>query len=246
MDLSKLNDIQKQHEQWKRNAQIVQARRVGGAQNVVAELGKTPWDAMNDVNKRGADLYYKTAYGNLSGAFRNMFIMEHWRAGQLIGVHNPFNDITNEGLLALLSVMFNAGTQITIWYLLLVDNAGFTAFADGDTYANINQAGNGWDEFSSYTDANNAASAVTRPVWPEDAPSANSITNSTTKAIYDMTAGGTLKGIGVVGGGTSPQNKDDNTAGSTLWATAPFSGGNITVANTDQLKLTYTINASHP
>jgi hypothetical protein len=173
-------------------------------------------------------------------------LVEHWRANQLLGVYHPFNDITNEGLLKLLSVMFNAGTQVTTWYIGLVDNASFSAFADGDTYVDINQAGNGWDEFSSYTDANNADSATTRPVWTEDAPSANSITNGTTKAIYDITGAGTIHGILVAGGGTSPELKDDNTSGSTLWATAPFAGGNITVAISDQLKLTYTVSASHP
>ncbi len=66
----------------------------------------------------------------------------------------------------LLNAQFDAATQITAWYLGLIDNAGFTALAAADTYDEINQAGNGWDEFADYTDAGNGDSTTTRPGGP--------------------------------------------------------------------------------
>jgi hypothetical protein len=54
-----------------------------------------------------------------------------------------------------------------------------------------------------------------------------------------------VKGI-FIAGGTNAQTKNDHTAGTanTLWSTALFSGGDVTVQNGDQLKVTYTVNAS--
>lgn len=174
---------------------------------------------------------------------RGKFAVEHWRKGKKIGEYKFQNGITNEGKNALLDIMFNATTQITTWYIGLIDLTGFSALAAGDTYDDINQAGNGWDEFDDYTDANNASSTTTRPAWPEDAASGQSITNGTTQAIYDITASGTVKGLFVVGGGTNPNLKNDHAAGSTLWATALFSQGDTAVVNGDQLKVTYTVSA---
>jgi hypothetical protein len=171
--------------------------------------------------------------------------VEHYREGEKIGEYSMPNGIVNEGLNNNLSVYFDAGTQRTAWYMGLIDLTGYTALDPTDIYDDINQAGNGWDEFASYTDANNASSATTRPEWPPNTPSGQSITNTTTKAIFDITASGTVKGI-FIAGGTNSQTKSDHTAGTgnTLWSTALFSGGDVAVANGDQLKVTYTVNAS--
>lgn len=173
---------------------------------------------------------------------RGKFIVEHWRKGKRYNEYHVQNGIVNEGKNKLLNVMFDASTQITTWYLGLIDNAGFTALAATDNYDNIDQGGNGWDEFKNYTDANNGDSTTTRPQWQTDPASAQSISNSTT-SIYDITGSGTVKGIFGVGGGTSPQLKGDHQAGSTLWATALFTSGDVTVQNGDQLKVTYTVSA---
>src|SRR5690606_34206604 len=111
----------------------------------------------------------------------------------------------------LFNVMFNNGTQITTWYLGLIDNANYSALANGDTYDDIDQVGNGWDEFKAYTDADNADSTTTRPVWPVGSASGQSITNST-QAIFNITSGGTVKGVFVCGG-TDAQTKGDHTTG---------------------------------
>jgi len=173
---------------------------------------------------------------------RGRFKVEHWRDGRLIGEYEFPNGITNEGKDQLLNTQFDAATQITTWYLGLIDNANFTALAAADTYDEINQAGNGWDEFSDYTDPGNGDSATTRPVWNPDAAASQTITNGTV-VVFDITATGTIKGLFLVGGGTAPENKGDHAASSTLWATALFDSGDVAVQNGDQLKATYTVTA---
>ncbi len=174
---------------------------------------------------------------------RGQFKVEHWRNGKRIDERVFPNGITTEGKNFLLDVMFHGEAAFATWYLGLIDNTGFSALADADNYDNINQAGNGWDEFDDYTDEANADSAVTRPAWTEGAASAASITNSAT-VNFDITATGTVKGIFLCGGANA-QTKGDHTAGTAnkLWATALFSGGDVAVQNGDQLKVTYTVSA---
>jgi hypothetical protein len=175
---------------------------------------------------------------------RGRFQVEHVRNGKVIGTYDFPNGITNEGKNHLLDVHFHGTpSPITTWYLGLIDNAGFSALAAADIYDNINQAGNGWDEFSTYTDDANADSTVTRPTWTEGAASGQSITNSS-PVIFDITGTGTVKGV-FLAGGTNAQTKGDHTAGSAhkLWATALFTGGDVAVLNGDQLKVTYTVSA---
>lgn len=173
---------------------------------------------------------------------RGKFEVEHWRNGERINTYQLKNGITNEGKDKLLNIMFDAATQITTWYLLLIDLSGFTALAATDTYDNIDQAGNGWDEFKNYTDGNNGDDTTTRPEWGPDAASAQSITNSTV-AVYNITGSGTVKGIGGVGGIANANLKGDHAPGGTLWATALFTSGDVAVQNSDQLKVTYTVSA---
>jgi hypothetical protein len=175
---------------------------------------------------------------------RGRFYIELWRGGKRVHAEAFNNGITNEGKNFLLNVMFHGTTAITTWYLGLIDNSSFTALAAADIYTNINQAGNGWHEFTSYTDNANASSAVTRPIWNEDASSGQAITNSSV-AIFDITGSGTVKGVFLAGGGPSPSTKGDHDASASakLWATALFGSGDVAVLNGDQLKVTYTVSA---
>jgi len=173
---------------------------------------------------------------------RGRFVVEHFRKGEKIGQYEFPNGITNEGKNKLLDVMFHAQSAITTWWLGLIDNSGYSALAAGDTYANIDQAGNGWDEFTDYTDPANSASASTRPEWTEGAASGQAITNGS-PVVFDITSSGTVKGLFLVGGIANAQNKGDHTAGGTLWATALFGTGDVPVNAEDQLKVTYTVSA---
>jgi hypothetical protein len=174
--------------------------------------------------------------------FKGHFTVEHLRDGNVIAIYDFDNAITTEGKNHVLNTTFVFGTQIGAWYVGLVDSVGYTALAAGDTYAAINQAGNGWDEFATYTDLNNTSSATTRPLWPSLTVTAGAVTNATTKAIYDITTGGVIKGLFIVGG-SNAQVKSNNSGGNTLWSSALFNSGDVTVVSGDQLKVTYSLGA---
>ncbi len=150
--------------------------------------------------------------------------VELYREGSLIEVRDTFNDITDAGKNSLLDVYFRNQTQIAAWYIGLVDNASYSAFAAGDTMSSHA----GWIESTAYSDS-------TRQQWVTTAASGKSITNSSV-ATFNINGSGNMKGIFVVSNSTK-----SGTTG-TLWATAPF-GSVLPVANGDQLKITYTVNA---
>ncbi len=181
---------------------------------------------------------------NLKGKFH----VEQIRGGKTIREFDITNGITTEGKNFLLDLTFHGAAgpaKINTWYIGLIDNAGFTALAATDTYDNINQVGNGWDEWVDYTDANNGGSAATRPEWVEAAASAASITTDTPQAIYDVVAAGdgdTVYGVFICGGANA-QTKADHTPGAPpniLWSTAAFAA-TVDVETADQLKVTYTL-----
>ena len=173
---------------------------------------------------------------------KGRFSVEHVRDGEKIADYEFDNAVTTEGKNHLFEVGFTSATQIGAWYVGLVDTVGYTALADGDTYINIDQAGNGWDEFSSYTDTNNADNATTRPQWASLSVSGAAVTNSTVKATYDITASGTVKGL-FIAGGPNAATKNNNSSGNVLWSSALFNSGDVTVVGGDQLKVTYSLSA---
>ena len=154
---------------------------------------------------------------------KGKFHVEHWRAGKLIGIYEMPNGVTNEGKNHMLGVTFNAATPVTTWYIGLVDNAGFSAFAAAD----VMSSHAGWTEYQLYSEAN-------RVTWVENAPASQSITNTT---LAEFTITGTtdeVKGVFVVS-----NNTKGGTTG-TLWATAAFATV-IPVDASDVLKVTYTV-----
>jgi hypothetical protein len=135
------------------------------------------------------------------------------------------NMVTNAALNDVLAVYLNSGTQKTNWYLGLIDNSGFSALAAGDTISSHA----GWTE-------NTAYSQSTRPQWNPDAPSGQTITNSTS-VTFTANASVTIKGCFLV---------SDNTKGGTtglLFATGAFTSTQSLV-NAQNLKVTYTCPAS--
>jgi hypothetical protein len=152
------------------------------------------------------------------------FVVEHRDVeGTLKGVYEFPNGIVDEGINSLLDVGFHGETQIGTWYIGLVDNSGWSAFADADTLSSHA----GWAESTSYTEAN-------RVTWNEGAAATRAITNATT-ADFSINATGNLKGIFV----SSNNVKSTGNTG-TLWSTAAFSSV-VATANGDTLKVTYTI-----
>jgi hypothetical protein len=150
------------------------------------------------------------------------FQVEHVRGGKVIGRYTVPNGIVDVGLNFLLDVMFHGTAAVATWYIGLVNNAGFSAFANADTMGSHA----GWTEWTSYDEA-------TREEWLEDAAATRSITNST-PAEFTISASGTLKGIFV----TSNNTKGGTTG--TLWSTASFTS-TIPVQDNDIIRITYTV-----
>jgi len=152
------------------------------------------------------------------------FVVEHRDADDTLKATYEFpNAIVDVGLNHILDVWAHGASQVATWYLGLVDNSGWTAFADVDTLASHA----GWSEFVSYTEAN-------RVEWDEDAAASRAISNTTT-ADFSVNATGNVKGIFV----SSNNVKSTGTTG-TLWSTAAFSSV-VATANGDTLKVTYTV-----
>jgi len=181
------------------------------------------------------------AKGGVGSQFspRGEFVVEHWRDGLLLATHTMKNGITTEGKNHAFDSTFDAQSPITVWYMGLIDLTGYTALDATDTYDDIDQAGNDWDEFKDY---DYSAVSTNRGVWSPDAASAASISNST-QVVFDITASGTVKGLFICGGGAASSVQGDHAADGTLWATALFDQGDTAVVNADQLKVTYTISA---
>lgn len=157
---------------------------------------------------------------------RGSVALEHWRGQRHLATYAAPNDITNEGKNTLFEIMFHDGTQIasSSWFLGLVSNSGFSAYAAADTMASHA----GWTEFTGYSQANRVA-------WGPGAAASQSITNSS-PATFDINSSGTVKGVFV----TSNSTKSGTTG--KLWATASFSA-DVPVSNGDQLRATYTVSA---
>jgi len=170
------------------------------------------------------------------------YCVQHYRKGQRINEYCGHNGITIEGKDFLFDVMFGGVTAYTPWYIGLINLTGWGSLSENDTYEDLNQAGNGWDWFTDYTDGNNGDSTLTRPEWQVNAASGKAISN-TTSSIFDITANGTVKGIFVVGGANADLKTNHTAAGNGLWATALFSSGDVAVLIADQLKVTYTVSA---
>lgn len=154
---------------------------------------------------------------------RGMCLVEHRnKAGKLIGVYRVPNGIVDEGMEMILDTMFFAGSQSSTWYIGLVDNSGFTAFADADTMASHA----GWSESTVYSQA-------TRPQWTVGAASSRQSTNAST-VDFSINGSATLKGIFV-----TDNNVKSGTSGN-LWSTAAFSS-TVGVSSGDTLKITYTV-----
>lgn len=196
---------------------------------------------MNISHKAGCNVVRARKAEDQLG-LRGKFVVEHFRKGVKIGQYEFPNGIANQGKNKLLDIMFHGATQITTWWLGLIDNSGYTALAAGDTYQNITQAGNQWGEFTDYTDPANADSATTRPEWTEGAAASQAITNAS-PVVFDITGSGTVKGLFLVGGIANAQNKSNHEASGILWATALFNSGDVPVSADDQLKVTYTVSA---
>jgi hypothetical protein len=136
------------------------------------------------------------------------------------------NIVPDPALNDVLDVYLRAQTQKTVWYMGLVDNSAWTAFAAADTLASHS----GWTEIAPGT-----GYTGNRLAWTPAAAASKSIANSST-VNFPMLGTYTVKGVFLASVATG-------TSG-ILFAEAAFTGGTQAVNNGDTLKVTYTINAS--
>ena len=153
---------------------------------------------------------------------KGKFHIQHIRDGKVINEFDVPNGIVDVGLNHILETEFHSGTQVTTWYIGLVDNAGFSAFANADTMSSHA----GWAESPAYTEAN-------RVTWSAGAAATRQITNAAT-CDFSINATVTIKGLFI----TSNNTKGGTTG--TLWSTAAF-GSTVALNNGDTLKVTYTL-----
>lgn len=103
------------------------------------------------------------------------------RGGKLLGAARDPNIVVNQGLNALLDIMFHAATQITAWYVGIFEG-NYTPLAT-DTAANITANST---ECTAYDEA-------TRVAYDEAAASGQSITNAASKATFTMNSTKTVR-----------------------------------------------------
>lgn len=135
------------------------------------------------------------------------------------------NGPTTAALNALLEAFFAGGSQVTTWYIGLIDATGFEAFAAADTPASHA----GWSEWTSYTQS-------TRQEWV-DGTAAGGIKTSTTAASFTVLSNGTVHGGFLI----SDSTKGGTTG--TLWATGALTNPEaVTIGQT--IRVNYRVIAS--
>lgn len=155
--------------------------------------------------------------------------VEHWRKGQLLSKTRDRNVCTDEGLDALLDIMFGATAKIATWYVAIFED-DYTPLIT-NTYAVP-----GYTESTAYTEA-------ARVEFIDVPASSKVMTNSVSKATFTMNATKTIYGAALVGGGSAPTDNTDTAGGGTLYCSSQF-GSAKPVVSTDVLKVTVTITAA--
>lgn len=125
-----------------------------------------------------------------------------------------------------------AGSAYTAaWYMGLVDNTSFTAYAAGDTLASHG----GWLEI--VTGYNFSGSSTNRATVAWNAASAGS--KASTATAFTITGSNTV--LGCLLTTTQARNTTTNGGAGILLSAGSFSGGSRAVVNGDTLNVTYTL-----
>lgn len=112
-------------------------------------------------------------------------------AGNLRWAERFHNLVTTVGKNKLLDATFKTGLASPAWYVGLVDNASFSAYAAADTMASHA----GWIEGVPYSDA-------TRQALTPGTVAAGSVDNSASKAVFNINATLTVRGCFLVDNST--------------------------------------------
>jgi hypothetical protein len=172
-------------------------------------------------NETEGDLRLPSAKIAVRGTYHGQLV----RGGEVIDEFEDENLVVNEGLNALLDIMFHNASQISTWYLG-VFKGNYTPVA-GVTAASI--AGDA-TETGSYDEAS-------RPAFDEGAASGQSISNTSNRATFTFNASETIYGAFLISDATK-----SGTSGK-LFSAARFNTPKSVDAG-DQLLLAYTFSAA--
>lgn len=157
------------------------------------------------------------------------FTIEHVRDGEVIHSEVQHNIVTNEGLNHILNTVFNGGTQVTTWYVGLFKNNYTPVATDvADTFHEAGYAG----EATEYDE-------TVRQTYVEATSTAQSITNSASKATFTINGSITVYGAFL----SNVSAKSTGAASDTLMAATLFTASRAVISG-DQLLITYTFNAA--
>jgi hypothetical protein len=135
------------------------------------------------------------------------------------------NLVVNTGLQDMNTKYFKGVTYTAAWYIGLVSNSGFSAYAAGDTLASHA----GWTETTAYSGGNRATATFGTATTAD--PSV--INNSGSPAAFSITGTVTVKGAFLC----NVQDNTNNTG--LLFSVSNFTGGDRSVVNGDTLNVTY-------
>ena len=180
-------------------------------------------DVSIDLGVGGVGDFGAKSVGELK--LKNLYRIECLDAnGNVKWVEEFENLITTVGATDLLSNYFKGSSYTAAWYVGLFGGVGTIAATDTmSSHA-------GWTDFTSFSNAN-------RPTLTLGAPSAGSVDNSASQAVFNINASGTILGAYVV---------NNNTVGGTtgtLYGAGSFSSSR-SVQAFDTLNTTITLQAS--
>jgi len=156
-----------------------------------------------------------------------VFGLEQWRNGICIGVIPFPNSSTNVGKQYLLGTGFNSVTQITGWFLGLIDGTSGTPVLDA---TDISNGHSGWTEFTTYDETN-------RQAWTKSpSPSTNQMVSS---APCQFTVSASVAANAFIAGGFVISNNTKGGTTGTLYAQGLLPNA-VPVQEGDIFKLNYT------
>jgi len=171
----------------------------------------------NDFHKesaRGGGVFYFTCYD---------------KDGNLKWQDSAKNIVVNTGLQDMNTKYFKGSSYSAAWYIGLVSDANFSAYAAGDTLASHA----GWEETTDYSGGNRITAVFGTATTAAPSVISNSVSSGGTVAVFTITGTVTVKGAFL----TNIQDKTDNTG--LLFSVSNFTGGDRSVVSGDTLNVTY-------
>jgi hypothetical protein len=143
------------------------------------------------------------------------------------------NLVVTVGKNDLLDKYFAGSAYTATWYMGLVDNASFSAYAATDTLASHS----GWLENLGYTISGSSTNRAT-VVWSTAAASGSKVASV---AAFSITATSTI--LGALMCTTQARNTTSNGGSGILYSAGTFATGSRSVLSGDVLNITYTASA---